>query len=50
MGRRFYGFNAIPLFIDYRTVYLAANHSLVYCNDHYGFDKPLDKAINHLKY
>lgn len=50
MGRRFYGFNAIPLFIDYRTVYLAANHSLVYCNDHYGFDKPLDRAINHLKY
>ena len=49
-GRRFYGFNAIPLFIDYRTVYLAANHSLVYCNDHYGFDKPLDRAINHLKY
>lgn len=48
--RRFYGFNAISLYIDYRTVYLAANHSLVYCNDHYGFDKPLNVALNHLKF
>jgi murein L,D-transpeptidase YcbB/YkuD len=48
--RRFYGFNAVPLFIDYRTVYLAANHTLVYCSDHYGYDKPLNKALKHLKY
>jgi murein L,D-transpeptidase YcbB/YkuD len=49
---RFYGFKAVPLFIDYRTVYLAAdaNHSLVYCNDHYGYDKPLNKALKHLKF
>ena len=48
--RRFYGFKAIPLFIDYRTVYLAADHSLVYCDDHYGYDKPLNRALKHLKY
>lgn len=49
---RSYGFNAVPLFIDYRTVYLAAdaNHSLVYCDDHYGYDKPLNKALKHLKF
>jgi murein L,D-transpeptidase YcbB/YkuD len=49
-NRKFYGFNNVPLFIDYRTLYMDKNGSLIYCNDHYGYDIPLVNALTHLKY
>jgi murein L,D-transpeptidase YcbB/YkuD len=49
--RRFFGFSQrVPLFIDYRTLYLSAGGSLVYCYDHYGYDRPLLSALRHMKF
>jgi len=48
-NKRFYGFqHAVPLFIDYRTLYLGVDGSLHYCDDHYGYDKPLVNSLAHL--
>jgi murein L,D-transpeptidase YcbB/YkuD len=49
-NRRFYGFKqSVPLFIDYRTLYMGIDGSLTYCEDHYGYDEPLITALAHLK-
>lgn len=48
--RKFYGFEGVPVFIDYRTIYLATDHNLVYCNDHYKYDPPLIQAIKNIKF
>lgn len=41
---------AIPLFLDYQTMYLAADGKLSYCEDIYKYDDPLLEALNKLNH
>ena len=41
---------AIPLFLDYQTMYLAADGKLSYCDDIYKYDDPLLEALNKLNH
>ncbi|WP_303071700.1 L,D-transpeptidase family protein [Bacteroides nordii] len=41
---------AIPLFLDYQTMYLAADGNLSYCEDIYKYDDPLLEALNKLNH
>ena len=41
---------AIPLFLDYHTMYLAADGKLSYCEDIYKYDDPLLEALNKLNH
>ncbi|MCQ4913656.1 L,D-transpeptidase family protein [Bacteroides nordii] len=41
---------AIPLFLDYQTMYLAADGKLSYCEDIYKYDAPLLEALNKLNH
>ena len=41
---------AIPLFLDYQTMYLAADGKLSYCEDIYKYDDPLLEALNMLNH
>ena len=41
---------AIPLFLDYQTMYLAADGKLSYCEDIYKYDDPLIEALNKLNH
>lgn len=41
---------AIPLFLDYQTMYLAADGKLSYCEDIYKNDDPLLEALNKLNH
>lgn len=41
---------AIPLFLDYQTMYLAADGKLSYCEDIYKYDGPLLEALNKLNH
>lgn len=41
---------AIPLFLDYQTMYLAADGKLSYCEDIYKYDDPLLEVLNKLNH
>lgn len=41
---------AIPLFLDYQTMYLAADGKLSYCDDIYRYDAPLLEALTKLNH
>lgn len=41
---------AIPLYLDYQTVYLSAGGKLSYCDDIYKYDAPLLEALNKLNH